>query len=549
MIERAGHKLKRKMISNLPAECTRLEKLLHSVSSRTSPAATLNNARTPVSLHSSSIPPLSPDSVLNTIQHLLRQFENCEQAPVSRGWSNELRRAVETIARVTQELSHGRQTPPFPSAFRPLVHTIFWPDHWLFPLSKLHALLTRPLNGTAAATPATTPTPPTPTPAPPAVVAAASELRQDNLDITMHNLLYGMSELVSNKLYTDLMVIVVLPSLEKERWEHHQSHPYKLKRCSSGLSMWCSEMRFLRYCWEKSEVGFAREVYEKRLSDWLQWSGRDLISWYAELSSNVSRARNKQYSVDVVVLLLELSFHLNMWVEEREVIGVEEEKVMVEEKVVEESRGRRESLLVTNMTLVDLHRPALEYSMERLLVILSLICAPLPLVVNFLNELKHDKKKKNEVDEVDKHEEEVIGREDEHNIPPPLEGGPLSSFVTMFRSAAMEQTSSTPSSPSSDVLLAGGGKSSALTVDGVVDMMSWDKLLVHGVLTAEATLECAWKRHELSEAWVYPPLTEEEEKCTEQLLQALQNSSAGEGGADMSIVEPIEMKKMSSERT
>ena len=158
------------MISNLPAECTRLEKLLHSVSSRTSPAATLNNARTPVSLHSSSIPPLSPDSVLNTIQHLLRQFENCEQAPVSRGWSNELRRAVETIARVTQELSHGRQTPPFPSAFRPLVHTIFWPDHWLFPLSKLHALLTRPLNGTAAATPASTPTPPPPTP--PTTIAA-----------------------------------------------------------------------------------------------------------------------------------------------------------------------------------------------------------------------------------------------------------------------------------------------------------------------------------------------------------------------------------------
>ena len=109
----------------------------------------------------------------------------------------------------------------------------------------------------------------------------------------------------------------------------------------------------------------------------------------------MSRARAEQYNVDVTVLIVELS----------NLLGVakqgEKDNYTASNETGDElhhidrntnSTGDRETqhnnqttdTLLSQMTLIDVHRTVLEQAMNKLIVVMALACAPLSLVLDFV---------------------------------------------------------------------------------------------------------------------------------------------------------------------
>jgi hypothetical protein len=505
----------------LSAECSRLEKAFYALS---------NNAfnTSPQLPDTSQLPPtpsLAPSDVLQTLQHLLNSFEKSsasanEWNPTS--WSQELKRVLATILATLDVLQDGGQVPPV-TAFEPLAKPTFWPAQWLWPLGDLSNIITGPKCGK--------------------IIgylqqveeregeregeAEATNVKTQGTLAMLHGAVYGTSELVSSKMYSDLMRIVI-SSLEKERWDHHQPHPYKASRCSSGLHFWCSEMRSLRRkALDASASAWSREIHEKWMSDWIHWSARDLVCWYVEIIANVSRARSQQFDVDVTMLVLELysgmgaKINIGVGVGIGSVSNSANEHATTASETKDDDNGTASGATVTSMNLFDLHRPFVEFTLSRLLVMLAIVRAPMPLVLAFVHRTPTDD---GILSVVPSERTDVLsllsGKE------------PLSAFLASFATAAKNKFSKktseiTQTSPMADVVnvFAGGdGKNEDETyrINQLNDIpRPWEQLLVHGILPRRIILECAYKRHELSDAWIYPPLTEEEESGRDVLVTKL----------------------------
>ena len=436
--------------------------------------------RPPATSSSDSNQPLSTAQVLPVLQQLIHAFQTTTsfQQHSSFAWCEKVRTLFPTVALAIRDARKGSHTQRTdnPSVFQPLAQPTCWPIEWLFPLGQLRALITGPRYGeivgymgghtnTAANKGATAP-----------------------IEI-LHTLFHDVSDVVHHQLYTKLMTIAT-SSLEHERWEHHQPHPYKTKRCSSGLMVWCMEMRALQQKTKPSHAAsWERAMYEQRCALWLKWSGYDLINTYIELGAHVSRARRKQYKLDVLVLVLELC----------QMLGLLEERK-------DDAKAHHTTAELAQTQLMAFHRPFLTVAMDKLMVVLALVCAPLPSVLTLVQHLPPPTTE--------------VGKE---RASTPTTNSPLAVFLGAFKTDAVKIHAapakfSLKSSPAQQVLYT-GGRTNIDKLAGIA--LPWDQLLVEGVLPHRAVVDWAYKRHELSSAWVYPPVEKEDQAQSKVLLAAL----------------------------
>jgi hypothetical protein len=530
---------------DLVLEANRIDKILLSLSGESS--AILN----PPELIN-ALPEVSTPNILSKLEKLVVEFENNNssfQQPSK--WCHELRALLLNMNTTMNHLSNGGQVAsPNANAFQPLERPTFWPEKWLWPLGKLSNIVNGPqygqivgylydtsVTGNRCADP-----------------NEANTIKTIDL---LRSTMYKMSEMVNHKLYSKIMIIVT-SSLESERWDHHQPHPYKLKRCSSGLMMWCMEMRSLkRKSMSSNHSEWMCEIYEKRLSEWLGWSGRDLISKYIELCANVSRARIDQYNIDITVLVLELSSLLGVleYVKEKKNTNDQEKDGESSEsgETKSNSKNMKDSIKVNNQLMSSpmygVHNLFLITAMNRLLVVMALMCSPISHVLNFIQSLPPPKKKQKQVGEEEIEVNEYIE----------LSGSPLSTFLNAIvyqddsENVIASATSTAPTtpttsaattasdnptftnattayprptnriSPTQDVMLTGA---TMRTIEQLQKIKRpWEQMLMPGILQHRAVIECAYKRHELSEAWVYPPVDEKDIASSNMLLEMLNNES------------------------
>ena len=481
-------------------ECNRLEILLNSLSSNT---ATSSIPSTVPSTKQST--PISPCNILQTIRRLTTDLKsnnyNCWD-PTS--WSNDFHRVLATISTTLNILQKGGQNPPV-TVFQPLDRPMFWPAQWLWPLGDLSNVVTGTNNGK--------------------IIGYLQETEAMNSLQSLQDILHSTSELLSSKQYNDLLTIVT-SSLEKERWDHHQSHPYKAKRCSSGLHFWCSEMRSLqRKATDMTTSILSRTIHEQWMSDWIRWSGRDLVEWYVEIISNVSRARTEQFDVDVTMLVVELCSLMGhaIEIENDTTIGT---NTKAETKVIETTDVPPKTMDLKAIHLFDLHSSFIEFVVSKLLVMLAIVRAPLPLVLAFIHKISIEDDVVLQTQPLKKEDVPIFSTE-----PLSVFLSSLSNIKTIQTTNSNTKTLTTPNfSPMNDVITIGNvGTLKEVNVEELKNVIHpWEKMLVPGILQRHVILECAYKRHELSDAWIYPPLKKEEEIGKDMLTKKLNEMLNGD---------------------
>ena len=117
--------------------------------------------------------------------------------------------------------------------------------------------------------------------------------------------------------------LLILPSLSREAWQHHQPHPHKTARCSAGVTFWAVSLRAMRHdalhgvaatntATSKTTsatglygIGWLRRLKNCEYASVVASTARDLEHFYTtHVLMFCSRARVDQYRVDVLMVVL-----------------------------------------------------------------------------------------------------------------------------------------------------------------------------------------------------------------------------------------------------
>ena len=120
---------------------------------------------------------------------------------------------------------------------------------------------------------------------------------------------------------------------------------------------------------------------------------------------------------------------------------------------------------------------------------------------------------------------------------------PLSVFLAAFAQLTTHQEDQRQGAAA----VVGGTHKTALCVSTLSEIeRPWKKLLVPGILQHRAAIECVYKRNELSQAWIYPAVSEEDQVIGVELLQVLNEAVAHNGydAMDVPLAMVVEKEEM-----